>query len=69
MQKPEFAKMHINKMFFYSFTIVIHFIKSVLINEINSILNVLKFIPSFLIDTFWYWHEQNRLAPNNINDK
>ena len=43
--------------------------KSVLLNKSNSILNVLNFIPRFLTNMFWYWHEQNRLAPNNINDE
>ena len=33
---------------FYTFKIVDHFIKSVLSNESNSILNVLKFVPRFL---------------------
>ena len=30
---------------------------------------VLKCIPRVLANTFWYWHEQNRLAPNNINNE
>ena len=38
----------INCSIFYTFKIVNRFIKSVLSNESNSILNVLKFVPGFL---------------------